>query len=427
MHRSISGTIPAILLGFVAAVALFVGGCGDDDDRMQRGPTGPPQVVVAKPFVRDVTEFFEYNGSLASVRRVTVRARVAGFLTSKQFEDSSDVEEGQVLFTIEREPFQLAVDNARATLERAEALRKAAEARLERTRRAREQNAASDLEVIEREAEVAQREAEVARARAELRQAEIDLGYTRVTAPFAGRIDQNLVDVGNLVGSTEDTALATIVQQDPLHVFFDVSERIALEYLAKGRTGNVPKEDADPVYVGVGGGEGYPFEGRLDFVDNEVDTSTGTIRVRGLLPNPDGLLYPGLFARVRVPFEQIEDAVLVVEDSLGIGLEGPYLLVVAEDGTVERRAIEVGQRQDDGTVVARSGISPDERYILRGLQRARPGQKVDPVMAEDPLEAGMRPEQAGPDRPIERPPELDEEGAGDDAPTAMDGGGGSGG
>jgi len=157
-----------------------------------------------------------------------------------------------------------------------------------------------------------------------------------------------------------------------------------------------------------------------------VDTSTGTIRVRGLLPNPDGLLYPGLFARVRVPFEQVEDAVLVVEDSLGIGLEGPYLLVVAEDGTVERRAIEVGQRQDDGTVVARSGISPDERYILRGLQRARPGQKVDPVMAEDPLETGMRPEPAGPDRPIERPPELDNR-AGDDAPTARDGGGGSGG
>lgn len=383
------------------------GGGSEGDGRGRTGQSGPPQVSVATPYVRDVTTYFEYNGFLESIRRVTVRARVPGFLTGKSFTDSSVVEAGQVLFTIEPEPYELAVKRARASLDRARALQRAAEARLQRSRSARERGAANELEIIENEAAVAQRQAEAAEAGAALRQAEIDLSYTRVTAPFSGRIDQNLVDVGNLVGATENTPLASIVQQDPLHVFFDVSERIALDYLAKGRTGNIPQERADPVFVGVGGGEDYPFEGRLDFVDNTVDPSTGTIRVRGEVPNTEGRLYPGLFARVRVPFERLESAVLVVRDAVGVGLEGPYLLVVDEDDTIERRPVEIGQRQDDGTVVVRSGIETDERYVVAGLQRAAPGRTVDPVEVDDPLRAGAGPRTPGPERPLERPPRIE--------------------
>jgi RND family efflux transporter MFP subunit len=191
------------------------------------------------------------------------------------------------------------------------------------------------------------------------------------------------VDIGNLVGSGENTLLTTVAQMDPMYAYFDVSERIVLESIAgQGRTvaDRPAPDDAVDAYLGLANEEGWPHEGRLDYIDNTVDVNTGTIQVRGVWPNKDGTLIPGLFARIRVPTVMREDALLVSERAIGTDLGGKYLLIVGEGDVVELRHVELGQLEPGGMRVILSGLEPGERYIINGLQRARPGLPVTPKM-----------------------------------------------
>lgn len=277
------------------------------------------------------------------------------------------------MFRIEDDAYQAAVHEAEGAVKKASGQFELASATLTRTRRAVEQGAGNDLELLEAEATVQQREGELEIAAAELRDAQLDLGYTEVVAPISGRIDEPHVDVGNLVGAGENTLLATIVRMDRLYAYFDVSESIALRYIARGDRGTI-RDDPYKAYVRLQNEDGWPHEGSIDFVDNTFDPGTGTVTVRAVFEN-DGLLYPGLFARIRVPFEEIEGAMLIDENAISQGLEGEYVLVVGEGDIVERRAIETGGRFDHRVRVI-AGLALGERYVVEGVQKARPGMSV---------------------------------------------------
>lgn len=340
-------------------------------------PPEPPIVEVAEPMVRDITEYFYYTGNLQSPEQVEIRARVPGYLASVNFDESSPVEENALLLTIEKEPYEIAVGRAKAALERAEAARKLADTNLKRVQELFRKQAATPLEMATEEAEYAIAEADVRANEEELAAAELDLSYTDVRTPIAGRVDRNYVDVGNLVGQGEPTLLARVVRLDPMRAWFDVSETIALRYLSKGRDGTV-NEDAPMVELALADEEDFPHKGKVDFVDNNLDATTGTLRVRAVLPNPTRKLYPGLFARVRVPWTVRENAVLIEEEAVGTGLEGKYVLTLDADNKVKRNPVELGERQPDGTVLVLEGLTHEDTYIVRGLQKARPGGTVNP-------------------------------------------------
>lgn len=362
-------------------LAAGPGGCGDAPGPP---PRPPADVVVAEPVTRDVTRYYRYSGTTASPEAVNIRARVAGVLEEQHFTASTDVKRGDLLFTIERRPYEVAVDAAQAAVSEAEAALRLAVIERERVQEAFAAGAATEQEDLIREATVKAEEARLAEARAALENARIELGYTRVSSPIDGRVGRRSADPGNLVGRTEPTVLTRVVQLNPMHVYFDVSERIVLEYLERGRNGGVGQEEAPVVELSrANDPEGtFPFVGRVDFVDTEVDADTGTIRVRGVIPNEERKLFPGLFVRIRVPYAVEENALLVLRNAVGRNLAGDTLLVVDSEGTVAQRIVTLGEVDGD-RVVVREGISPGERYITRGLQKARPGDNVNPLSEEE--------------------------------------------
>ena len=367
--------------GVGSLLVLAAAGC--DPPQAAAPPPPPPNVEVATPETRTITEYFFYTGTLEPVDFVEIRARVGGELQAINFEESSSVEEGDVLFVIEKEPYELAVGQARASLERAEAAEGLAEVRVQRYEDAFARQAANEFELIEERAKLKQAQADVLAAAEALKAAELDLSYTDVKSPITGRSDRHFVDRGNLVGAQlagggEATLLATVVTMDPIHVSFDVSEAIALQYLDQGDRGEAGP-DYPPIELALADEDDYPHAGRVDFVDNQLDGSTGTLLVRAELDNPTRKLFPGLFARIRVPWQQREDALCVVEEAVGTGLEGKFLLIVGEGNMVERRPVVLGERQDDGTIVVLEGLAAGETYIVRGLQKARPGAPVTPT------------------------------------------------
>ncbi|MHC4964387.1 MAG: efflux RND transporter periplasmic adaptor subunit [Planctomycetota bacterium] len=228
--------------------------------------------------------------------------------------------------------------------------------------------------------------ADVKAAQARVDSARLDLGYTDIRSPIDGRVSRNYVDVGNLVGAGERTLLTTVVKMDELYCYFNVPERLVLERMA-ARDVERRRDPDRPFFIGLAHETGFPHEGRLDYIDNTVDTATGTITVRGIVPNDDELLFPGAFVRVRVPGGVRKDAVLVDERAIGTDLGGKYVLVVVEDNIVKHRRVTLGQLEE-GMRVIEEGLGPDERYIVTGLQRARPGLPVTPKTAEETGESG---------------------------------------
>lgn len=351
-------------------------------DGAEAPPPAPPEVTVAVPQQRDVMGFQEFTGRTEAIESVEIRARVAGVLERQEFRASSVVRKGQLLFVIEPEPYVARRDGAVADVKQWEAELARANSDLERLERAVRTNAVSQQEVDRARAEVLQSEANLLGAKAELQQAELELSYTEVRAPITGLVSRRRVDLGNLVGSGENTLLTTIARIDPIYAYFDVSERIVLEMMAASGTGiaerPADREDRTLAYLGLANDEGYPHEGWIDYIDNTVDVNTGTIQVRGVFPNDGGMLFPGLFARIRVPTVLREGALLVQERAIGTDLGGKFLLIVGEGDVVELRHVELGQLEDDGMRVILEGLAPGERYIVNGLQRARPGLPVTP-------------------------------------------------
>jgi RND family efflux transporter MFP subunit len=359
----------------VAAVAV---GCQKAPDVV---PPAPPEVTVATPSQKDVTVFQEFVGTTEAYRSVNIRARVQGFLDSMHFEPSSFVRKGQLLFTIEQGPFEAQRDRAAAGLKSAEAGLARAESDLDRLEQAVRTNAVSQQEVTRARAERDQASAAVLQAQAELTNAQIQLDYTTIESPLDGLVSRNFVDLGNLVGSGEATLLTTVRQIDPIYAYFEVSERFFAQGLDQRGGHQGPGQTREISATLLLEETGHTIEGQLDSLENTVDAATGTIRVRGVFPNPDAKVFPGFFVRVRLPGELYEDALLVEETALGTDLGGRYLMIVGDGDVVERRYIEPGQLQDDNTRLILSGLEPGERYITRGLQRARPGMPVTPKTA----------------------------------------------
>ena len=367
---------PSVLLP-VIVVAVGVG-CQKAPDVV---PPPPPEVTVATPQQRDVTVFQEFVGSTEAFKSVNIRARVHGFLDSMHFEPSSFVRKGQLLFTIEQEPFEAQRDRAAAGLKSAEAGLARAESDLDRLEQAVRTNAVSQQEVTRARAERDQASAAVLQAEAELTNAEIQLEYTKVESPIDGLVSRNYVDLGNLVGSGEATLLTTVRQIDPIYAYFEVSERFVAQALEQRGGHKNPGETGYQRATLLLDETGLEIEGEIDSLENTVDSETGTIRLRGVFPNTDAKIFPGFFVRVRLPGELYEDALLVEETALGTDLGGRYLMIVGDGDIVERRYIEPGQLQDDNTRLILSGLEPGERYITKGLQRARPGMPVTPKTA----------------------------------------------
>jgi RND family efflux transporter MFP subunit len=366
-------------LALLAGVA--VAACGPAEQAA--APPPPPEVTVTTPVTRDVTNYAEFTGRTEAFEAVEVRARVAGELREMHFTPSSPVNEGDLLFVIEPEPYEAARDIALATIAQWEAEQDRAEANLSRLEQALQTEAVAEQDVDDARANVKTAEANLAAAKAGLVNAEINLSYTEVRSPISGLVSRNFVDLGNLVGSGENTLLTTVNRVDPIFAYYDVSESILLQALnnlnttaGRGRTENVA------VFLGLDDETGWPHEGVIDYFDNTVNASTGTIQVRGTFDNPTGKLFPGLFARIRVPVADISNAVLVEETAIGTDLGGKFVLVVGPDNIVELRHIELGPLQDDGMRVVLSNLEPAERYIINGLQRARPGLPVTPTTGD---------------------------------------------
>lgn len=359
---------------------LMLGGCDAKDKAA--APLAPSAVTVAKPTVGKVADFVEFTGTTEAFASVDIRARVKGFLKKIHFTDGAFVKEGDLLFEIEPDLFIAEVDRGKAALAAGQAHLEKAKADLAIKQEMAAGNAASKLDVIQAEADVATATAEVTAADALLQQANINLGYTKIYAPIAGKIDRSRVDVGNLVGSDGNTLLASIVQSNPIYVYFDIDEPTLQKFMDRlrkesgGKPVNINKNEL-PMTMALGNSPDFEFKGFLDYVDNKVDTASGTIRIRGVIPNPDYTLVPGFFARVRVPDGNPYDATLVPERAIGVDQGRKYVLVVNDKNVVENRVVETGSAHGRMRVVTK-GVSPGEWVITEGILRTRPGATVAP-------------------------------------------------
>jgi membrane fusion protein (multidrug efflux system) len=367
---TVSGVRRASLAALGLALALA---CG----RGNQGAPPPPEVKVFTARAGSVPDRREYVGNVRAVNAVDVRARVRGYLREQKFEDGQHVEKDEVLFQIDPRTYQVALAEARGQLARAKATAERAKRDFERAQELVSNNVASISALDAARAAHDAADAEIASAQAAVEAAQLDLSYTTVRAPIAGRIGRALVDVGNLVGeSGQDTVLAQIVQQDPIHVDFAPTERDRLDVLRGAREGRLPQQrEGVPVELLLGDGTPYPHAGRIDFVDPTIEPTRGTVSVRALVPNPDGVLKPGEFVRVVVVFPDVTDAVLVPQRSVQEQQGGSYVLVVKADDTVESRHVEVGGTHDGMQQIA-SGLAVGERVIAEGIMKARPGDKV---------------------------------------------------
>ena len=353
-------------------------GCKQNEQKYTAPP--PPKVTVAKPLVKDITEYADFTGNTKAFESVDVRARVEGFLESMEFTPSSLVEKGQLLFVIDRRPYQAKLEEAQASLATAKAQLQLAQAKLVRKERAYKQRAVSEVDVIEAKADKATAQASILSAQASIDLAKINLGYCSVTSPIKGVVSRNLVDVGNLVGSGESTLLTSVVNMDPIYAYFNVSERQLLEFRERRRKARRESEGRSSegwIWLGMANEKGFPHHGQIDYIDNTVDPTTGTISVRGKFPNVNRDILPGLFVRIRVKIGILKNAVMVPDSALGMDQSGHYALVVNQENKVERRKVEVGPMQK-GLRVTLSGLKPEERVIVKGLLRARPGIAVNP-------------------------------------------------
>lgn len=437
---------PFLRAASLATLGLALGwlatGCG----KSQQAPPAPPPpvVTVAKPGSATVQDYYEYNGYLEAVETVEIRARVKGYLNEVLFTEGDEVKPGDKLYAIDPREFQADVSKAKSQITRAEADManaraqiKLAQSEFDRLRSLAQTSSISRSDLDKAEANLAASKAQLdvavstrGSAESALRTSELQLGYTDIRSPIAGRISRTLVSRGNLVGQLESTLLTTIVSMDPIYVYFDVPERDLVEY-EKNRASQAKagiKPENSPVEVGVATEEGYPHQGVIDFRENRVDTGTGTVRLRGRLPNPKGgptnarVLYPGLFARVRVPRDKPNTRLTIPEDALMTGQEGRFVYVVGPENKVVKRTVQVGSQvwrisslegsKEPGwmlvnrnpppaptgaaagatpppapapvpvrsLVAIEGGLAPEDVIIVSGLQKARPGAPVTPEM-----------------------------------------------
>jgi RND family efflux transporter MFP subunit len=357
----------------------------------------PPLVTISQPVAREIVEWDEYTGRFDAVDFVEVRARVSGFLTEVHFTDGQMVKKGDPLFTLDARPFERALESAKAELA-------AAKTKVESTmkdvvrgkplvdRRIISEKVFDDRENLKREAEAA-----VDVAEAKVRTAELDLSFTKIISPLDGRASRNLVSVGNYVtggGAGTQTLLTTIVTQDPIQFYFDVSENNTIKYKRLGANGGTkPGQPGAAIEIALPDDKGFPHTGRLDFTDNRLDNATGTLRARAVLENKAGLFTAGMFGRARIAGSQAYRAVMLPDDAIGTDQANKFVYTVAEDGTVARKVVTLGPI-NGGLRIVRTGLAAEDWVVIKGLQRARPGQKVTPK--REPLQVSIAPAGAAP-------------------------------
>jgi RND family efflux transporter MFP subunit len=361
-----------------AATAAVIALAGCEEKNTFVAPP-PPKVDVATPLQRPITRYVEATGNTAPIKSVDLVARVQGFLQTIDYTDGSFVKQGTQLFTIEPETYKLKLDQARAAETGAQASVKQAEADYKRQVDLVQRQAVSQATLDTSTSTRDNAQATLQQAQANTRLADVNYGYTKVTAPFDGIVSAHMVSVGELVGVSSPTQLATIVAMDPIYVNFTVNEQDVLRIRAEAQRRGMTATDLKqlPIEIGLQTETGYPHEGKLDYVAPTLNSSTGTLAVRGVVPNDKRVLLPGYFVRVRVPFTQEKDALLVPDTALGSDQGGRYLLVANKDDVVEQRKVQIGPT-DNGLRVIESGLKPDDRVVTSGLLRVIPGQKIDP-------------------------------------------------
>ena len=375
MHRAKRVALPLLL-------ATFVASCGQG--QQQGGGPPPPAVTVAKPTKRTVFDYDEYVGRFAAINSVEVRARVSGYLDKLHFKDGELVKQGDLLFTVDKRPFQNTLDQARANLVQAQSNLAFTESDYTRGQQLVRDKTITDQTFEQRAQAFRNAKASVSNNEAAVRQAELDLEFTELRAPVDGRIGDRRVSPGNLVtggtaGST--TLLAVIVSTDPIYFEFTFDEASYLRYerLAKSGGQDVASRNASvPIALKLIDESDFEHKGRMNFVDNVIDRSTGTIRGRGVFDNPNGVFTPGMFARVRVPGSSPYEALLVPDAAIGTEQARRFVVVIDDQNTAQVKYVTLGQLTGDNLRVIKNGVGPDDRIVVSGLMQARPGQKVRP-------------------------------------------------
>jgi multidrug efflux system membrane fusion protein len=362
------------LFTVIAALCLLAA-CGADGQ--QQMP--PPDVNVATVVKKSVTEWDEYSGHVEAIQWAEIRPRVTGHLHGIHYKEGGMVEKGQLLFTIDSREYKATADAAEADAERAKARVALAQQELKRAEELIGERAISQGELDQRRMEAQQAEADVLAARANATRAKLDLGFTYIRAPFAGRAGEAIVKPGNLV-SPGETVLTTLASVDPVYVTFTGDERAYLRYQELAREGNreSSRDVRNPVVVGLADEDGFPHKGEMDFVDNALNRDTGAIRARAVVPNPDGILTPGLFARVRLLGESKKDALLINEQAVLTDQDRRYVYIVGAKNSAERRDVKIGPKVE-GLTVVEAGLKPGDKVIINGMRKIFfPGQPVNP-------------------------------------------------
>jgi RND family efflux transporter MFP subunit len=379
-----------VLARVAPLLALVLAACGEGAPK-QAAPT-PPAVTVAKPQKQSVVDYDEYVGRFIAVDSVEIRARVSGYLDKVHFKDGQIVKQGDLLFTIDRRPFETSLAQTRATLAQARANLAFAESDLARASQLVRDRTITEQTFEQRTQAKRVAEASVAAQEAAVRQAELDLQFTELKAPVTGRIGDRRVSEGNLVtGGTggNTTLLATIVSIDPIRFEFTFDEASFLRYERLSKEGKDIASRGGGIEVGVRliDESDFTHAGKMDFIDNVIDRSSGTIRGRAMLVNAQGVLTPGMFGRVRVPGSPPYEALLVPDAAIGSEQARKYLLAVDNENVARTKYVTLGQLVGDLRVI-KEGIGPDDRVIVNGLMRARPGAKVTPQEQPPPAPAG---------------------------------------
>ncbi|HEY2231400.1 MAG TPA: efflux RND transporter periplasmic adaptor subunit [Xanthobacteraceae bacterium] len=375
----------------VATAAMVLAACGQDN-RYVAPP--PPKVTVATPVQQPVTRYLEVTGSAAAVNSADLVARVPGFLHDISYVDGALVKKGMLLFTIEPEPYDVKLQQAKAAEAGAQATLKQAQSDFDRQAKLVTTQAASQATYDQSLATRDSAQASYLQAQANTKLAALNNDYAHVTAPFDGIVTARQVSVGEFVGgAATPTVLASIVQTDPIYVTFNVSEQDVLRLRAEMARRGLTRDDLlkVPVEVGLQTETGYPHAGTFNYAAPTVNTSTGTLAARAVFQNPERVLLPGYFVRVRIPVEQQPNALLVPDVALGSDQSGRYVLVVDEDNVVAQRKVSIGPLVDELRVID-MGLNPDDRVVVAGVLRAIPGQKVDPqAQATKPASASGAP------------------------------------
>jgi RND family efflux transporter MFP subunit len=373
----------------LSAVLLAVASLSSCGKGSAPGAPPPPQVSVATVLEKRVKDWDEFTGRLQAVETVEIRPRVSGYIDKVAFTEGSLVKRGALLFVIDPRPYQAEYDRAAADVKRYKTALELGSIELVRVQRLKDSGAVSQEELDERKSTVAQAEANVAGSQAALEAAALNLNFTRVTSPIDGRVSRAEVTRGNLVtgGINGGTLLSSVVSMDPIYIYFDADEQSYLRYAKMAREGerSSSREAGNPVQVGLADEEGFPHAGTMDFVDNQLNPQTGTIRGRAVLPNKDGQFTPGLFARVQLLGSGEYSAILIEDRAVNTDQSQKYVLLLGANNQIEYRKVKLG-RVIDGLRVVREGLKAGDVIVVNGAQRVHPGVTVTPqkvVMGAD--------------------------------------------